>query len=92
MKAKNISVNIKFTGPSILSKKIDKNKIILILNWGLLGIGTTIITKTKQGYTYEDVGVFKRNFTEIERMFWEFELPRELIKDIQSLEINKKGI
>jgi hypothetical protein len=91
MKAENINVNIKFTGPSILSKNIDKNKIILILNWGMFGIGTTIITKTKQGYTYEDVGVFKRNFKEIEHMVWEYELPKELIKDIQSLEINKKN-
>ena len=78
-------VNITFKSPTILSKKIEKNIIILILNWGKLGIGRTIIEKTKQGYSYEDVGVFKRNFTEIEHMVWEFELPRELIKDIQSL-------
>ena len=88
MSAENIKVNITFKGPKILSKKIERNRMVLKLSWGSFGIGTTIIKKTNQGFSYEDVGLFKRNFDNVESMIWEFELPKELIKDIYSLKLS----
>jgi hypothetical protein len=78
-------VKIKFKGPKILSKKVQNNSLILVLNWGQLGTGTTIIKKTDAGYTYEDVGLFKRSFNNLDALLWEFELPFELKEEIESL-------
>jgi hypothetical protein len=78
-------IKIKFNGPKILSKKIVHNSITLKLNWGKLGIGTSIIKRIKGGYTYEDVGFFKRSFNNLEDLLWEFELPIELKEEIESL-------
>ena len=80
-----MNIKIKFKGPKIISKQIVDDRIILKLRWGILGYGTSIIEKTKNGYTYEDVGFFKREFLSIEYLLWEFELPQELKDDMESL-------
>jgi hypothetical protein len=83
-----MNIKIKFKGPKIISKQIIDNKLILKLSWGMLGKGTSIIEKTNNGYTHKDVGFFKREFSTIEYLLWEFELPQELSVDIESLKPN----
>jgi hypothetical protein len=79
------TLEIKFKEPKVLGKSIKNGKLELTLDWFQSGISQTIITKTPSGYNYEDVGFMKRNFTDLESMMWEFELPNFLKKDIENL-------
>lgn len=67
--------------------EIKGDKLNLIRKFPTMGDVKIIITKTKKGYSYEDVGMFKRNFIDLDFMIWEFELPTSLKEVILNLPI-----
>ncbi|TLP73243.1 hypothetical protein [Maribacter sp. ACAM166] len=85
---KTIVVN--FKEPVVINKVVKNGKLKLSLNWYGMGKGTSIISKTSTGYNYEDVGFIKRNFNDIDRMIWEYELPKSLKMEIEKLPITNR--
>lgn len=67
--------------------EVVENRLNLLRRFPSMGEVKIIITKTISGYSYEDVGMLKRNFTDLDYMIWEFELPKSLKEVILNLPI-----
>lgn len=67
--------------------EIIENRLNLTRRFPTMGDVKIIITKTKDGYNYEDIGMFTRNFTDLDFMIWEFELPKSLKEVIRNLPV-----
>lgn len=67
--------------------EIIENRLNLTRRFPTMGDVRIIITKTKDGYIYEDIGMFTRKFTDIDFMIWEFELPKSLKEVIKNLPV-----
>jgi len=86
-KTKRNTIKLQFRTPKLIEKKIEDGSLHLKLDWYQHGIGQSIITKMKDGYKYEDVGMMKRTFSSVDSLLWEYELPQSLKTDIESLPI-----
>ena len=81
------TITLKVREPKVVEKKIKDGSLHLKLDWYQHGEGHSIITKVKDGYKYEDVGLMKNTFSSVESLLWEYELPQSLKTDIESLSI-----
>lgn len=70
---------------------VKNNQLNLVRKFPGMGDVKVIITRTIKGFNYEDVGMFNRNFTDLDYMMWEFDLPKSLKKVIENLPISDKS-
>lgn len=87
----NIIVQINWLSPIILQKSTIKGILNLTLqDPKSFQIYKVIISKiSKNEYRYEDVGMFSREFDNLDFMLWEFELPKDLKSIIKNLPLTK---
>jgi hypothetical protein len=89
---------IEWVCPTVISANVINCKLQLVLDWGnsKSDIGNIQISKTKNGYLYEDYFEnsftsnephMVRNFDDIEFMFYEYELPKKLKVIVKKLPI-----
>jgi hypothetical protein len=78
-----------YVGPKIIDQKIVNGKLELLLDNKVMTYKVIISKKTLNKYIYRDVGLFKREFDDLDYMLWEFELPRDLKSIIKNLPLTK---
>ncbi|MFP8489498.1 hypothetical protein ACKGJO_10435 [Gracilimonas sp. Q87] len=89
MKTKTMITTIKFSTPKVLKKNKEGNQLFVKFKNNNM-IYDVIITRVgKNDFYYEDKGIFRRRFKSLRFMFWEYELPKSLKKDVQSLPVVK---
>ena len=87
MKTNTMITTMKFSTPKVLQRNKKGNQLFLKFKNNNM-IYDVIITRVgKNDFYYEDKGIFRRRFKNLRFMFWEFELPKSLKKDVQSLPI-----
>ena len=79
--------------PDVVSKKKKNDELHLVVDWkiGNPSYETDVVIKriSEKSFSYEDVGVFRREFPNVERLLWEYELPISIKEDIISLPISQ---
>jgi len=88
---------INFIGPKVITSNVIDKKLNLKLDWGINGnvnISKVVISKTKNGFLYEDYygtnePKLTRNFFDIDFMFWEYELPKCLKQIVKKLPVTE---
>lgn len=80
-------INLNFTEPDIVNLKKEKNHLYLTLKRNTMTYNVIITRIGTKKFVYEDVGLIKRTFTDIDYLIWEFELPKHLKSDLESLPI-----
>jgi len=76
--------------PDVVSKKKKNDELHLVVDWKI-GNPTDVVIKriSEKSFSYEDVGCFRREFPNVERLLWEYELPISIKEDIISLPISQ---
>lgn len=85
---KNVFV-LNFVGPKIIDQKVVNGKLELLLNNKEMSYKVIISKKTINKYIYIDVGLFKREFDDLDYMLWEYELPKDLKSIIKNLPLTR---
>lgn len=85
---KNVFV-LNFVGPKIIDQKVVNGKLELLLNNNEMSYKVIISKKTINKYIYKDVGLFKREFDDLDYMLWEYELPKDLKSIIKNLPLTR---
>ena len=90
MKNKTIIKHWMGLKPDVVSKKKKNDELQLVVDWKI-GNPTDVVIKriSEKSFSYEDVGCFRREFPNVERLLWEYELPISIKEDIISLPISQ---
>ena len=76
---------LNYVGQNIIDQKVVNGKLELLLNNKEMAYKVIISKKTINKYIYIDVGLFKREFDDLDYMLWEYELPKDLKSIIKNL-------
>lgn len=72
---------ITFTNGSIEDIAISESSITFVAKWSST-FANVRITRTPNGYFYEDLGFMTRNFDSIPYLCWEFNYPENILRPI----------
>lgn len=80
---------LNYVGQNIIDQKVVNGKLELLLNNKEMAYKVIISKKTINKYIYIDVGLFKREFDDLDYMLWEYELPKDLKSIIKNLPLTR---
>ena len=87
---KKIIIQHNWIKPDGVRKKKKNDELQLVVDWKIGDQSDVVIKRvSEKSFSYEDVGVFRREFPNVERLLWEYELPISIKEDIISLPISQ---
>lgn len=85
-----MKTSINWIQPTILKQSVKNNVMSLEIDWNDGGMKANItISRTNNGFFYNDPGNFNRKFVDAECLRWEFELPQSLVPQLEALPIGE---
>lgn len=76
--------------PRVIHHETKNGQLIITLDWFGVEKTKAVISKTPSGYHYENIGLMKRNFSNMEEILEEFEHPQILKNILEKLLVTEK--